>query len=100
LIIDTYQPKDGNCAWPGVLSFVGHSRLIFCYRVLIILQLKVLKTPFQQEFVRAPDVPWPAPESHVATVRAVGDGAGNMTYILIADAGHFVGNSFLKAPKC
>jgi hypothetical protein len=37
----------------GVLSFVGHSRLIFCHQVLIILQLKILKTPFQQDFVRA-----------------------------------------------
>ncbi|KAJ7172259.1 alpha/beta-hydrolase [Mycena filopes] len=65
---------DGNCAWPGVLSF-----------------LKLLKTPFQQEFVHAPDVPWPTADSRAATVRAVGGvtGAGNMTYVLIADGGHF-----------
>ncbi|KAJ7286061.1 alpha/beta-hydrolase [Mycena rebaudengoi] len=65
--------QDGNCAWPGILSF-----------------LKLLKTPFQREFIRAADVPWPTPESDAATVRAVGDGAGNMTYILIQGAGHFV----------
>ncbi|KAJ6597106.1 alpha/beta-hydrolase [Mycena vulgaris] len=64
--------QDGNCAWPGVLSFLTR-----------------LKTPFQQEFLHAPDVPWPTPDSDVATVRAVGAGAGNMTYILIAGAGHF-----------
>ncbi|KAJ7156963.1 alpha/beta-hydrolase [Mycena crocata] len=65
--------QDGNCAWPGVLSF-----------------LKILKTPFQHEFLHAPDVPWPTPDSGVATVRAVGGGAGKMTYILIDGAGHFV----------
>ncbi|KAJ7775104.1 alpha/beta-hydrolase [Mycena metata] len=63
---------DGNCAWPGVLSF-----------------LKLLKTPFQQEFIHAPDIPWPTADSDAATVRAVGDGAGKMTYILIASGGHF-----------
>jgi hypothetical protein len=56
-------------------------------------QLKLLKTPFQQEFIDAPDVPWPTPDSDEATVRAVGNGAGNMTYIFIAGAGHFVGHS-------
>ncbi|KAJ7272005.1 Alpha/Beta hydrolase protein [Mycena haematopus] len=71
-VLHTIGAQDGNCAWPGVLSF-----------------LKLLKTPFQQEFVHAPDVPWPTPDSDAVTVRAVGDGAGNMTYILIAGAGHF-----------
>ncbi|KAJ6525669.1 Alpha/Beta hydrolase protein [Mycena capillaripes] len=64
--------QDGNCAWPGVFSF-----------------LKRLQTPFQQEFNHAPDVPWPTRDSDAATVRAVGDGAGNMTYILIFGGGHF-----------
>ncbi|KAJ7087821.1 Alpha/Beta hydrolase protein [Mycena epipterygia] len=65
--------QDGNCAWPGIFSF-----------------LKALKTPFQREFINAPDLPWPTPDSDAATVRAVGAGAGNMTYILVAGAGHFV----------
>jgi hypothetical protein len=55
-------------------------------------QLKLLQSPFQDEFLRAPDVPWPTAED--ATVRVVGEGAGNMTYILIAEAGHFVGVFF------
>ncbi|KAF7364774.1 hypothetical protein MVEN_00347300 [Mycena venus] len=62
---------DANCAWPGVISF-----------------LKLLQSPFQDKFLRAPDVPWPTAED--ATVRVVGEGAGNMTYILIAQGGHFV----------
>ncbi|KAI0062587.1 alpha/beta-hydrolase [Artomyces pyxidatus] len=62
--------RDANCAWPGVLSF-----------------LKLLRTPFQEEFIHAPDVPWPAKEN--ATVRVVGDGAGSMTFIKVAEAGHF-----------
>ncbi|KAJ7245697.1 alpha/beta-hydrolase [Mycena rebaudengoi] len=63
--------KDANCAWPGVISF-----------------LKLLPSQFQEEFNNSPDVPWPTAEE--ATVRVVGNGAGNMTYILIAEAGHFV----------
>ncbi|KAJ7724492.1 alpha/beta-hydrolase [Mycena maculata] len=64
--------QDGNCAWPGILSF-----------------LKALRTPFQREFMRASDVPWPTSDYVATTVRAVGEGAGNMTYILIDGAGHF-----------
>ncbi|KAJ7751522.1 alpha/beta-hydrolase [Mycena maculata] len=62
--------QDANCAWPGVLSF-----------------LKLLRTPFQADFLSAPDLPWPS--KGIATVRSVGKGAGNMTYILLAEAGHF-----------
>ncbi|KAJ7858160.1 Alpha/Beta hydrolase protein [Mycena leptocephala] len=58
--------QDANCAWPGVISF-----------------LKLLQSPFQDEFIRTPDVPWPT--AREATVRVVGEGAapapaGNMTY--------------------
>ncbi|KAJ7256414.1 alpha/beta-hydrolase [Mycena rebaudengoi] len=63
--------QDANCAWPGVFSF-----------------LKLLQTPFQSEFISAPDLPWPA--EGIATVRSVGWGAGNMSYILMHNAGHFV----------
>ncbi|KAJ7606572.1 alpha/beta-hydrolase [Mycena polygramma] len=63
--------QDANCAWPGVISF-----------------LKLLQSPFQDEFLRTPDVPWPTVED--ATVRVAGEGAGNMTYILVAQGGHFV----------
>ncbi|KAJ7461953.1 Alpha/Beta hydrolase protein [Mycena latifolia] len=63
--------QDANCAWPGVISF-----------------LKLVQSPFQDAFLRTPDVPWPTAED--ATVRIVGEGAGNMTYILVAQAGHFV----------
>ncbi|KAF8215058.1 alpha/beta-hydrolase [Mycena galopus ATCC 62051] len=63
--------QDANCAWPGVISF-----------------LKLLQSPFQDQFLHALDVPWPTAQD--ATVRVVGEGAGNMTYILVAQAGHFV----------
>ncbi|KAJ7257667.1 alpha/beta-hydrolase [Mycena rebaudengoi] len=62
--------QDANCGWPGILSF-----------------LRLLKTPFQEEFIAALDVPWPTKE--IATVRSVGVGAGNMAFILVAEAGHF-----------
>ncbi|KAJ7661957.1 alpha/beta-hydrolase [Mycena polygramma] len=62
--------QDATCAWPGVLSF-----------------LKLLDTPWQEEFLTAPDVPWPT--RHMATVRTVGGGAGSMAYILVEEAGHF-----------
>ncbi|KAJ7152719.1 alpha/beta-hydrolase [Mycena crocata] len=62
--------QDANCPWPGILSF-----------------LKLLQTPFQQEFLDAPDVSWGG--KNVATVRVAGPGAGNMTFILLAEAGHF-----------
>ncbi|KAJ6570466.1 hypothetical protein DFH09DRAFT_1080033 [Mycena vulgaris] len=59
---------DANTAWPGIISF-----------------LKILRAPFQEEFLCAPDVPWPAAE---AAVCVVGAGAGNTTYLLVAQEGH------------
>lgn len=61
---------DCNCGWPGTLSF-----------------LNLLHSPFQDEFLAAPDVPWPTKE--VATVRAIGEGAGNFTLVFM-EAGHMV----------
>ncbi|KAJ7017865.1 Alpha/Beta hydrolase protein, partial [Mycena alexandri] len=63
--------QDANCAPAGIMSF-----------------LKLLQSPFQEEFLRTPDVPWPTNED--ATVRVVGKGAGNMTWILIDGGGHFI----------
>ncbi|KZT57241.1 alpha/beta-hydrolase [Calocera cornea HHB12733] len=63
--------QDANCAWPGIFAF-----------------LKLLQSPFQEQFLNTPDIPWPTED--VATVRSVGDGAGNFTYILVKQAGHFV----------
>ncbi|KAI0046139.1 alpha/beta-hydrolase [Auriscalpium vulgare] len=63
--------QDANCDWMGVFSF-----------------LKLLNTPFHEEFMSAPDVPWPAKEN--ATVRVTGAGAGNFTFVLITEAGHLV----------
>ncbi|KAJ6585473.1 alpha/beta-hydrolase [Mycena capillaripes] len=81
--------QDAIAAWPGIISFVRR----FSPRVFNMLgscygQLKLLQSPFQDEFLRTPDIPWPTAED--ATVRVVGEGAGNMTYILVAQAGHFV----------
>ncbi len=50
-------------------------------------QLKLLRTPFQEDFLSSPDIPWGNGEM---TVRAIGEGAGNMTYLLLDGAGHFV----------
>ncbi|KAJ7195829.1 Alpha/Beta hydrolase protein, partial [Mycena pura] len=72
--------QDANCAWSGVISF-----------------LKLLQSPFQDEFLRTPDVPWPTAEE--ATVRAVGEGAGNMSYILVQQGGHFVAKDQPKLVK-
>ncbi|KAJ7830296.1 alpha/beta-hydrolase [Mycena olivaceomarginata] len=63
--------QDANCNQHGIMSF-----------------LKLLQSPFQEEFLHAPDVPWATAED--TTVRVVGEGAGNMTWILIDGAGHFV----------
>ena len=46
-----------------------------------------MRSRFQDAFAAAPDVPW-AGEN--ATVRVVGAGAGNFTYVLMGGAGHFV----------
>ncbi|KZV78547.1 alpha/beta-hydrolase [Exidia glandulosa HHB12029] len=62
---------DCNCGWPATFSF-----------------LKLLKTHFQNDFIAASDVPWPTTD--IATVRAIGAGAGNMTFVLMAEAGHMV----------
>ncbi|KAJ7820282.1 hypothetical protein B0H13DRAFT_2377945 [Mycena leptocephala] len=60
--------QDAKCAWPGFISF-----------------LKILRSPFQDEFLRISDVPRLTTQE--ATVRVVGKGAGN---ILVAEASHFV----------
>lgn len=65
------------------------------------LQLKLLRTPLHDQFLTAYDIPWPTKDSDIATVRSVGPGAGNMTYILVANAGHFVSlsrNNPIKMP--
>ncbi|EKM54920.1 uncharacterized protein PHACADRAFT_197351 [Phanerochaete carnosa HHB-10118-sp] len=61
---------DANCAWPGVLSM-----------------LRLVRSQYQSAFLAAPDLPW---TSEDATVRAIGPGAGNFTYVLMGSAGHFV----------
>ncbi|KAJ7845181.1 alpha/beta-hydrolase [Mycena leptocephala] len=58
--------QDANCNPLGIMSF-----------------LKLIQSPFQAEFLVAPDIPWPTADSDEATVRVVGEGAGNMTWILI-----------------
>ncbi|KAJ7054942.1 alpha/beta-hydrolase [Mycena amicta] len=64
--------QDANCAWPGILSF-----------------LKLIQSPFQEQFLSSPDIPWPTPADKT-TARVVGDGAGNFTWILIDGGGHFI----------
>ncbi|KIP02591.1 hypothetical protein PHLGIDRAFT_287207 [Phlebiopsis gigantea 11061_1 CR5-6] len=61
---------DANCAWPGVLSM-----------------LRLIHSPYQREFIAAPDLPWTGEN---ATVRVVGPGAGKFTYQLMGGAGHMV----------
>lgn len=51
-------------------------------------QLKLIRSPLQDDFIQASDVPWPSEDE--ATVRVVGAGAGQFTYILVSEAGHFV----------
>ncbi|KAF8202064.1 Alpha/Beta hydrolase protein [Mycena galopus ATCC 62051] len=65
--------QDAQRPWPGTISF-----------------LKLLHTPFQDAFRNAADVPWPPANPDMASVRSVGAGAGNMTYILVSAAGHFL----------
>jgi len=64
--------QDANCAWPGVLSF-----------------LKLIRGPYQESFINSKELPWPTTETEGGYVRIVGEGAGNMTFVLIEDAGHF-----------
>ncbi|KAF7297878.1 SET domain-containing protein [Mycena chlorophos] len=64
--------QDANCAWPGVLSYV-----------------KLIQSPFQEQFLSLPDLPWPTATSNT-TARVVGPGAGNFTWILIDGGGHFI----------
>ncbi|KAJ7249120.1 Alpha/Beta hydrolase protein [Mycena haematopus] len=72
--------QDANCNPHGIMSF-----------------LKLIQSPFQEEFLRTPDVPWPSADE--TTVRVVGEGAGNMTWILIDGAGHFVAHDQPKLVK-
>ncbi|KAF8320087.1 alpha/beta-hydrolase [Clavulina sp. PMI_390] len=62
--------QDANCAWPGTLAF-----------------LKLIRSPFQAEFIAARDRPW---GGYNATIRTAGPGAGSVTYALLSEAGHYV----------
>ncbi|KAE9407384.1 alpha/beta-hydrolase [Gymnopus androsaceus JB14] len=65
--------QDANCAWPGVLSF-----------------LKLIRSPYQENFINSKEIPWPDTDrKEGGYVRVVGEGAGNMTFVLIEGAGHF-----------
>ncbi|KAJ3880170.1 alpha/beta-hydrolase [Lentinula edodes] len=65
--------QDANCAWPGALSF-----------------LKLIHSPYQQSFINSKETPWPVTSQFErGYVRQVGDGAGNMTFVLVEGAGHF-----------
>ncbi|KAF9446918.1 alpha/beta-hydrolase [Macrolepiota fuliginosa MF-IS2] len=71
-LLFTVGAQDANCAWPGVLS-----------------SIKLLQWSSQTQFINARDEPWP---SRNMTVRKVGKGgAGQLTYILLQDAGHTPG---------
>lgn len=61
---------DGNSGWPGVL-----------------FTIKLIPSRYQDAFAATPDVRW---ADQNATVRVIGDGAGEMTYILMDYAGHWV----------
>ncbi|KAJ3926997.1 MAG: hypothetical protein NXY57DRAFT_904689 [Lentinula lateritia] len=72
--IDYVGAQDANCAWPGVLSF-----------------LKLINRPFQPSFIKSKETPWPVTSQFERDfVRQVGDGAGNMTFVLVEGADHFV----------
>ena len=61
-------------------------------------QLKIIRSRYQDAFIAAPDLPWwtsPDEYADVTTVRAIDPGAGNMTYMLVGGAGHFVSFSIL-----
>lgn len=56
------------------------------------MQLRLIPSPYQSAFLDAPDVPvtWSSSALPNATVRAIGERAGDFTYLLMDDAGHFV----------
>jgi hypothetical protein len=91
---DYVGAQDANCNPLGIMSFVrpSHSKKKSIPDSHIRPQLKLLQSPFQAEFLVAPDIPWPTADSDEATMRVVGEGAGNMTWILIDGGGHFVGD--------
>ncbi|KAJ3856929.1 hypothetical protein EV368DRAFT_20098, partial [Lentinula lateritia] len=66
--IDYIGAQDANCAWPGVLSF-----------------LKL----YQQSFINSQETSWPATSQFErGYVPQVGDGAGNMTFVLVEGSVH------------
>ncbi|EJD35581.1 alpha/beta-hydrolase [Auricularia subglabra TFB-10046 SS5] len=70
-----------------VLHYIGKLDAIVSWQSTLSF-LRLIDSPFAEEFRKAQDVPWPSAD--VATVRAIGPGAGNFTLVLVAEAGHFV----------
>ena len=55
------------------------------------IQLRLLNTPFSEQFRTEPDIPWAMNDKSSGTVRVSGNGgAGQYTYLTYSDAGHFV----------
>lgn len=81
---------DCNCGWPGVLSMVRPLLSLDVYMSynMVLLQLKLIPSQFQEEFIATPDTPWP--DAETGSKRVVGAGSGNMTLILMEGAGHMV----------
>ena len=53
------------------------------------VQLKMLNTPYQADFLAAPDIAWFYEGQKAGTVRTVGPGAsGTLAYLTIDDSGH------------
>lgn len=59
-------------------------------------QLKLIRSQYQKAFISAPDVHW---KGENATVRVIGEGAGNFTYVLMSGAGHMVRHSLLAVQR-
>ncbi|GJJ09770.1 hypothetical protein Clacol_003994 [Clathrus columnatus] len=60
------------------------------YGDLFVDRVKLLPNPFQEEFLAAPEFIWNAGLDEKVTIRQAGNGAGNLTFMLIDQAGHFV----------
>lgn len=91
VLADYIGKLDANCCWPSVLSTVRPHSFSFLQIINSLIshvpQLKLVRSQYQAAFVAAPDVPW---KGENATVRVIGEGAGNFTYVLMEGAGHLV----------
>lgn len=80
------QTVPGRVYFPSYVHIISHLFTPLTFPSCA-AQLKLIRSQYQTAFINAPDAHW---KGENASVRVIGEGAGNFTYVLMSGAGHMV----------